>query len=472
VEDLIKTENIPIEDRDSPWNETTVNFVGAYQSFRYCSYTDVLEGRVKPERFRDKIVLIGGTATALFDFRAVPKVHFFPGMEIHANIMDNYLNKNFLKKASGLWSILLIVVFGLGMGFLTARTPIVAGVGCAGFLLGYFVFCQILFTYKSLILDYTSPALVLFFSYLAVFFNQFLTEKKEKVWIKNMFSQYMSPQIIETLTANPGQLKLGGEEREMTVYFSDLVGFTTLAESMGPTRLVEWLNEYLSHMSAIIFKHNGVLDKYIGDAIMAFWNAPVEQSGHSVLACLTALDQQKELVRLRKKFQEKKYPVTECRIGIHTGPMVVGNMGSSTRFNYTVMGDAVNLASRLESANKLYKTHMAISESTYQKAKNEVEARPLDLLRVQGKTHSVKVYELLARKGTLAPAHQKALAIYEEALSFYMDKQFDKAKDAFTRVLEIFPKDGPSHLYVERANGYLAVPPPADWDGAYVMTTK
>ncbi len=469
-EDLLPELGLPLE---GLWNELNLNFAGGFQSFPYFSYVDVLRGRVDATLFKDKIVLVGGTATALFDFMAVPNVPVFPGLEVHANALDNYLNKNYLRRVSGVWVALLILLFGLGCGFLTARVPAwVGALSALGAVIGYFAVCQTLFSRRFLVLDFVAPALSLAAAYVTVLFYRFLTEEKEKRWIKGTFSQYLSPKIIEVITADPSRLRLGGEEREMTVFFSDLAGFTSISEAMKPQELVAVLNEYLTDMSEIILKNDGVVDKYIGDAIMAFWNAPVDQPRHPALACFTALESIERLKVLQKKFAERKLPAIDCRIGINTGTMVVGNMGSKNRFDYTVMGDSVNLASRLEGANKPYHTHIMISEFTYEKAKDDVEVRQLDLLRVKGKAIPIKVFELVARKGQLTEEQKKAFALYRDGLAFYMDRQFKKAVETFKKVLAIIPHDGPSEVYIQRAEGYMAAPPPKDWDGVYVMTTK
>lgn len=458
---------------EGTWNEMNVNFVGGYESFPYFSYSDVLRGRIPADRFKDKIVLVGGTATGLFDFKAVPNVPVFPGLEIHANALDNYYNRSFLRRVDWTWAALLILLFGLGCGLMAARLPAWAGALTAAAWIGtYFFICQTLFTDNFILLDFVAPTAAVVGNYVAVLFYRFLTEEREKRWIKGTFSQYMSPKIVEVLTADPSKLKLGGEERELTVFFSDLVGFTSLSEAMKPQDLVKVLNEYFTDMTNIILRHEGVLDKYIGDAIMSFWNAPVDQPRHATLACFAALDQLEQLAILQKSFAERGIPSIDCRIGINTGPAVVGNMGSNTRFDYTVMGDPVNLASRLEGANKPYHTRIMISEFTYEKAKDDVEVRPLDLLRVKGKAVPIKVYELIARKGQLSEDQKKAFALYNEALAFYLDRKFDKAIDKLTKVRGILPDDGPSQVYIDRSKAYIAAPPPKEWDGVYVMTTK
>ncbi|HRY28670.1 MAG TPA: adenylate/guanylate cyclase domain-containing protein [Elusimicrobiota bacterium] len=467
---LFQELNLPTEDL---WNEFSLNFAGGFQMFPYFSYADVLKGRVSPAVFKDKIVFVGGTATALFDFKAVPNVPLFPGLEIHAVAVDNYLNGNHLRTINPLWTILLILVFGLGCGLLLSRVPAWAGaLSTAAWIFGYYSVCQVLFSKKHIVLDFVAPATVVLGTYVVVLFYRFLTEQREKRWIKGTFSQYLSPKVIEVITSDPGRLRLGGEEREMTVFFSDLAGFTSISEAMKPPDLVAVLNEYLTAMSEIILKYDGVVDKYIGDAIMAFWNAPVDQPRHAVLACLTALEQMERLAVLQRGFAERKLPAIDCRIGINTGNMVVGNMGSKNRFDYTVMGDSVNLASRLEGANKPYHTRIMISEFTYEKAKNDIEVRQLDLLRVKGKAIPIKVYELIAAKGRLTDNQKKAFASYEEGLAFYLDRKFEKAAALFKKTQALLPHDGPSDVYLNRCAGYLAAPPPKDWDGVYVMTTK
>jgi adenylate cyclase len=467
---LVSELKIPVE---GAWNEMNLNFVGGFQAFPYFSYSDVLKRRVSPALFKDKIVLVGGTATALFDFMAIPNVPVFPGLEVHANALDNYLNGNYLRKVDWLWTCLLILLFGAACGWLMSRVPAwVGALSAGGWIFLYYVVCQSFFSRRFLVLDFAAPALTVLFSYVVVLFYRFLTEEREKRWIKGTFSQYLSPKIIEVITADPSRLRLGGEEREMTVFFSDLAGFTSISEAMKPAELVAVLNEYLTEMSDIIMRHDGVVDKYIGDAIMAFWNAPVDQPRHASMACFAALDQLTKLRELQKRFAERKLPTIDMRVGVNTGHVVVGNMGSKNRFDYTVMGDAVNLASRLEGANKPYHTHIMISEFTYEKAQNDVEVRVLDLLRVKGKAIPIKVFELAARKGELSPEQKQGFALYQEGLDFYLARQFKKAQEKLRKVLEVLPDDGPSQVYIQRADGYLAAPPPKDWDGVFVMTTK
>ncbi len=469
-DDMLATAALPVE---GPWNEINLNYAGGFKSFAYYSYADVLKGKVSRGEFKDKIVFVGGTATALFDTKAVPNVPVFPGTEIHATALDNMIAGNYLRRVPSGRTYLLVLLFALLCGVILSRMPIRLGTLLIALLaVAYGFVCQWIFVSRFLVLDFVAPAVTICAVYVVILFYRFLSEEREKRWIKGTFSQYLSPKVIEVITADPARLRLGGEEREMTVFFSDLAGFTSISEALKPSELVAVLNEYLTEMSEVILKYDGVVDKYIGDAIMAFWNAPVDQPKHPLLACHSALDQIKLLNVLQQRFAERKLPLIDCRVGINTGAMVVGNMGSKNRFDYTVMGDSVNLASRLEGANKPFHTHIMISEFTYEKVKNDVEARPLDMLRVKGKAIPIHVYELVARKGELSPDQTKAFALYGEGLSFYRDRKFDKALDNFRKVQQVLPNDGPSDVYIQRSQGYIAAPPPKDWDGVFVMTTK
>ncbi|MGQ0643905.1 MAG: CHASE2 domain-containing protein [Elusimicrobiota bacterium] len=471
-EDVLRSASVPTE--EGPWNEINLNFVGGYETFPYHSYVDVYKGRADPADFKDKIVLVGGTAIALFDTQSVPNVANFPGLEIHANALDNYLNGNYLRRAGRGWTVFFVLLFTLAGALFLPRVAVWKGaVIFAALAAGYFLLTYWLFAQKNVLLEFVIPATAIVATYLVIFSYRLLTEEKEKRWIKGTFSQYMSKKLVDILASDPDRMKLGGEEKEMTVFFSDLAGFTTLSESMRAPDLVHLLNEYLTEMSDIILvKYDGFVDKYIGDAIMAFWNAPLDQPDHAKLACFAALDQMEKLKELQRRFAERKLPAIDCRMGINTGLMVVGNMGSNNKFNYTVIGDPVNQASRFEGANKAYHTHIMISETTYEKAKNDVEVRQLDLLRVKGKNLPIRVYELAARKDGLSEAQKNGFALYGEGLAFYLERKFEKALDKFKKTLAHLPDDGPSQVYIKRSEDYIKAPPPKNWDGVFVMTTK
>ena len=263
-----------------------------------------------------------------------------------------------------------------------------------------------------------------------------------------------------------------GEEREMTAYFSDIQGFSSFSEKMTPTELVATLNDYLTEMCNIIIGHEGTVDKFEGDAIIAFWGAPTIQPDHATRACYAAIDMNKALGPLREKFLEQGRPDVFVRMGLNSGTMVVGNMGSAQRMNYTIMGDTVNLASRLEGANKAYRSDMMISEMTYDLCKDDVDVRELDTIRVVGKSEPVKVYQLLERKNQTTGQVADLVSQYNVAMKLYCERDFEDAIIAFRACTKIIADDGPSLTYIDRCRHFLDNPPEADWDGVYNLTEK
>jgi adenylate cyclase len=271
---------------------------------------------------------------------------------------------------------------------------------------------------------------------------------------------------------NPEKLRLGGEKKDLTVLFSDIRGFTSISERMTPESLVKFLNEYLTKMTDLVFKYDGLLDKYMGDAIMAIWGAPLDQRDHTQRACYTALDMVDELKLLQKKWAAEGMPKLNIGIGVNTGPMVVGNMGSERRFDYTVMGDSVNLGSRLEGLNKIYGTNIIVSEMTYGRVREEILGRELDSVRVKGKDQPVKIFELLARRSQASSEQKAWVEEFHAALADYRNHHWSGALQAFQAILEKHPRDGAARLYVERCLTLEKNPPPENWEGVYTLTTK
>ena len=462
------------------WHELMINFTGWKEDaegspspYRYYSYADVLSGRTHPDAFKNKIVIVCGTATGLFDTTAVPNLRNFPGPEIHANLIDNLLNGTYLR-APPVWvSLPVILLLGLAVGPWLAGLKTKRGAAAVfAILIGYYALCQFGFNRFYYVFNFVVPLVALLASYGTMLFRRLLTEEKEKRRIKSMFGQYVSPKVIDILIRDSSRMKLGGEERHVTLFFSDIAGFTTVSEKLTPQELVEVLNDYLSTMTDVILDLDGTLDKFIGDAIMAFWNAPLDQPKHALLACRAAVGQMALLPELHRRFGDKGWPIVEFRIGLNTGPAVIGNMGSSTHRNFTAVGDTVNLASRLEGANKMFGTRILISESTLQAAKDDIEVRELDFLRVKGKTQPIRVYELLALKNGVSPEKKKTVSLFTEGLALYRDRRFTDATAKFFESLKTSPDDKPSQIYIKRCEQFLAAPPPADWDGVYVMTSK
>jgi len=302
---------------------------------------------------------------------------------------------------------------------------------------------------------------------------RFIQTQREKALYRGMFSQYVQKEVVDELIKHPENLKLGGERRRMSVLFTDVAGFSTISERLSPEDLVHLLNEYLSAMSRKIVEHGGIIDKYEGDLIMAEFGAPIWASDHAARSCRAGLQMQQLLTELRLKWQSEGRIPLYSRVGINTGDMLVGNMGSDTVFDYTVMGDAVNLASRLEGANKAYGTTIMIGQGTWEEVKGSFVTRPLDLLRVKGKNEPVAVYELLAEsRGEVSEAKLQALELFSTGLAHYQSRRFAEALALFEQALAADSKDEPSRTYIGRCRFFIAEPPGEDWDGVWTLTEK
>jgi adenylate cyclase len=452
-----------------------INYRGPQKTFPHYSATDVIHGRIPRDAFRGKIVLVGATAMGIYDMRVTPFEHVFPGLEIHANVIDSILQEQFLYRPNwiALPDILAVIATGVILGIFLPRMKAFWGAMISGLLfLSILGLGKFLFQDRGIWMNMTYPVLNLGLIYLGTTGFRYMTEEREKKKIRGAFQYYLTASVVEEMLKNPEKLKLGGEKKDLTVLFSDIRGFTSISERMSPEALVKFLNEYLTRMTDVVFRYDGLLDKYIGDAIMAVWGAPLDQPDHVQRACNTALDMVEELRKLRKQWVAEGLPALNIGIGVNTGPMVVGNMGSDRRFNYTVMGDSVNTGSRLEGLNKIYGTNIIMSEVSSGRIGEEFLRRELDLVRVKGKDQPVKIYELLGRKGKTFPGPEILSGDFQTALGEYRKRNWDKARQAFQAILNGFPHDGPSRLYLDRCEVLSENPPPEDWDGVYTMTTK
>ena len=438
---------------------------------------------------KNKIILVGIYTTTNIqqygkDTHPTPYGMMF-GIELIANAISNILNGDFIKKPKGIYTpwgwidteTILTFLGIIAVSLLVILTSVQAGVFLVlGLVVVYGVVVWYLFGGYNLDLPIALPVISATFNFIAISTLRLLTEEKEKRFIKAAFEHYLSPAVISELMKDPKMLNLGGEQRVMTAFFSDVQKFSSISEKLTPTELVALLNEYLSAMTDIIISRKGTIDKYEGDAIIAFWGAPVYMEDHAIQACYAAIEMQQKLAELRELWKKEGRPPfiynMRMRIGINTGEMVVGNMGSKFRMDYTMMGDNVNLASRLEGANKFYGTYTMISEFTYEHVKDHVEARELDKIRVVGKEKPVTVYELLAKKGELDPTFKKGIEIFTEALELYRNRKFEDALKLFNRVFEFIKDDTPTKVYIERCQTFIASPPPEDWDGVYTLTSK
>jgi len=441
--------------------------------------------------FKDKIVLIGSTEPEDQDIKPISFSkgekkgdNLMYGVEIHATAIQNIINKDFLTKESLAQEIMLIFLAtflsfylsSLLKGIKSKRGGLLELANIfllAGAVFGLRELSFYLFTHFSFVFNVISPALAFVLGYVGSTAYHFITERKQKAQIKGMFSQYVNSTVVDDLIADPDKMRLGGERKVLSIFFSDIAGFSTFSETKKPEELVAFLNEYLSEMTRLVFENKGTLDKYIGDAVMAFWGAPLPIEDHAYQTCKTALLMQKRLAELRAKWRAEGQTEISVRMGINTGEVVVGNMGGSERFDYTVMGDSVNLASRLEGANKEYGTYAMVSESTYEIVKEDFIMRELDALVVKGKTKPVIVYELIAFKDEqLDKSMTDCLSIFNDGLALYKAFQFKEAATKFAEAKNIKSNDHPSFVYLKRCMHFIEFPPPKDWDGVFRMTTK
>ncbi len=471
-----------------------LGFPGSVPAYSYASIVDdaetdigdwdfdAFEDLLAEDRLRDKIVFVGSTVPEHQDFWATPFLNegtgggavLTSGVEIHAHAVDTILQQRFLQVVPRWLNWLLVVLLGVGTAALAGRFKARAG-GAVGLALVAAVVgvAMLLFTRYATWLWTVTPVITVATAYAGSTVVLYLMELQEKARIRGMFASYVAPKVVEQLINHPELMALGGEERELTVMFTDVAGFTGISEGLGPTELVGLLNEYLTAMTDIVIKHEGIIDKYEGDALMAEFGAPIPLPDHALRACKAALEMQTMLQVLRETWTEEGRPPLEARIGINTGVVLVGNMGSRHVMDYTVMGDNVNLASRLEGTNKVYRTGICISEMTYQAAGPEIACRELDLIRVKGKQRPVRIYEVLGTIDEGISAGKASLIErFEMGLMMYRERAFTEALEMFDGLLEIDPEDGPCRLYRQRCRAYIETPPAEDWDGVFVMTTK
>jgi adenylate cyclase len=459
-----------------------INYAGPYETYLHYSMWDVMSGALPANTFKDKIVLVGPTAEAMGDLRNTPfeSGQAYMGVEVHANIIDNLLHSNekgrgFLTRGfdEEITDITFIAVFGLLFGFLFSRVqPLYSTILLVVSLAAFAWFVYFSFAQHGRWLSFVIPAGTLVANYAAITSFRMIFEEREKRKIRKTFSQYLSPGVIGLIEKDPQKyIRPGGEMKDLTVMFSDIRGFTTISEGLTPDELVRLLNEYLGAMTDVVFATNGTLDKYIGDAIMAFWGSPYPQEDHAFQACSCALRMSRALATLNEKWKQEQRSPIAIGIGLNTGPVNVGNMGSDKRLAWTVMGDNVNLASRLEGITKQYQTQIVISEATYLQVAHQFVCRELDRIRVKGKHQPVKIYELLAVAAE-KPTYESLLTPFEYAMTAYLGQNWREAAARFGELLAIYPEDGPTRVFLQRALEFLEEAPESNWDGVYVMKSK
>ncbi|MDH4100987.1 MAG: adenylate/guanylate cyclase domain-containing protein [Nitrospirota bacterium] len=463
---------IPTDRHGNIW----INFRGGAFTFPYVPAWKVLTGEVPESTFKGAYVLVGTSAAGLMDLRATPFDSVFPGVEVHAHLIDMALSGDFLRKPDWVQGVERVYLFLIGV-VLIVYLPRIGSLKSGLLALSMMILVAVVgwssFTNYRLIIDSVYPLLATFAIFSAMTFANYLREEREKGKLRGAFGQYLSPVIVQELAKHPEQLSLAGEEREMTILFSDIRGFTSFSEAMTPEALTRFLNEYMTPMTHHIMDCRGYVDKYIGDAIMAFWNAPLDDPAHAANACRSALLMQRTLVEMAPTWVEKGLPEVHIGIGINTGLTRVGNMGSDQRFNYTVIGDSVNLASRLEGLSKRYGAGIIVSEFTREHLKKtNLITRRLDRVRVKGKAEPVTIYELLEEADRITGEQVVEMELFDEALEYFYDRDFTTALARFSRLDKNAGGSLLCRMYAGRALAYQASPPPDDWDGVFTLTEK
>jgi adenylate cyclase len=460
-----------------------INYIGPSGSFKKISYSQVLdpESKLPKDFFKNKIVLIGLTLAStpdlykrdLFAQPFLEQGGLMPGIEIHANIIDTLLRKRNISVLPSFYHSLIFAFFLCLAGILFIKSKqghsIVIFVSM---ILSILIIQIVIFIYFNLVLPIIASflSLLLFFSFALLY--RYITVERKGRFIKKAFKHYVSPVVVDQLLENPEQLCLNGGYFESSVVFTDLVGFTSIAERMEPMQLRIFLTRYFSEMVDIFIANNGTLDKFIGDALMCFFGVPVKNEQHPYQAVLTAYQMQQRLISLNQQWQKQGLPPLAMRIGVNTGKVVAGNMGTETLFNYTIMGDCVNLGARLESINKFYGTSIIIGETTYKEVYKDFHTRKLDRICVKGKNQAIYIYELICPIGKLSQEKMYNVELYEKAFTAYQAQNFSDAIDILKQLIESGQGDTAIKQLKKRCSEYKNCSPGKDWDGSYTMQEK
>jgi adenylate cyclase len=450
-----------------------INYLGPPGIIPTFSAAAVLEGRLPAHVLKDKIVLVGATAVGIGDIRVTPFSGVCPGAEIQATVMDNLLRRNFLAPLPLALPLILltVVVLGAFMGGILPRLSAAWGLVFTLLLMELYIAGNYVLFRSGRHMEMFYPLAEIALVYLGVTMHRFLAEEKERVRIRQAFESYVAPAVVHDILKHPDRLRLGGERREITVLFSDIRGFTTMSEELAPEALVSLLHDFLNPMSNIIINQGGTIDKYMGDAIMALFGAPLEQPGHASQACRAALEMVATLERLNQEWEARGRPTLAVGVGINTGVAAVGNMGSDRLFDYTAVGDNVNLASRLEGLNKYYKTNILVSQATAEALDGGLIIRDVDRVKVKGKGQASGIYEIMG-EGEPSPELARFLELYNQGLALYREQQWGEAAAHFQASLELRPGDPLSHRYLYLAKQYFEAPPGPEWEAVTRMDEK
>jgi adenylate cyclase len=452
-----------------------VPYRGPYKSFEYLSASDVLNKSIPKHKLEGKIVLVGTTAPGLLDLRATPMGNLFPGVEIHANVIAGILDGTI--KQAPLWThaanLLLVTLLGFGLALLLPfLSPLWSSITAILVIGGVITLNLYSFT-AGYVLPAASLLSALTFIYLMNIAYGYFIESRGKRQITGLFGQYVPPELVEEMAQDPAGFSMEGESRELTILFSDVRGFTTISENLDAKTLSEFINAFLTPFTKVIYKNRGTIDKYMGDCIMAFWGAPIKDKDHARHGLISAFEMLKAMEALNEEFKQRGWPPIKVGIGLNSGKVNVGNMGSEIRLAYTVMGDAVNLASRLEGITKEYGAAIIIGEET-RKQMPDLIAREVDKVRVKGKDIAVTIYEPLGFEGQVNAAALTVLPQFENALKAYREQDWEEAENRFKNLLQNHRDTGEVlyELYLERIQFLRDNPPGDQWDGAFTFTKK
>ncbi len=454
--------------------QTLVPYRGRKGSFPYVSATDILNGTADKSLLNGAVVLVGTTAPGLLDLRATPVGEAFPGVEVHANLIAGILGgtiKQLPEYTLGA-EVLLLVVFGVVMAVLApVLSPLAATLLAGALLSAHVLFNLVIWTAGNLVLPVASGVLMLLTMFMLNMSYGYFIETRGKRQLTGLFGHYVPPELVDEMARRPEAYSLEAESREMTVLFSDVRGFTTISEGLNPKELSALMNQFLTPMTRVIHEHRGTIDKYMGDAVMAFWGAPLSDVEHARHAMQAGLEMLARVDQINNEFASRGWPPLKIGVGINTGPMSVGNMGSEFRMAYTVLGDAVNLGSRLEGLTKGYGVSLIVSETT-RGVVPEYAYREIDRVRVKGKDKPITIYEPLCLRGQLDTKWKDELKLYREALRMYRAREWDTAEMNFLNLTRASRSPELYRVYVERIAHFRLQPPKGDWDGVYTHATK
>ena len=461
---------IPVDDTVS----ALIPYRGKRGSFRYISLADVFLDKVPMEHLRGKIALVGTTAPGLLDLRSTPVGSVYPGVEIHANLIAGMIDHNLKQKPPYMVGaeVILLFIGGLALSLLVPLlSPLRATLVSLVAMLAITGLNVVIWTGGGLMLPLAASLLMIIMLFALNMSYGYFVESRSKRQFTELFGQYVPPELVDKMAEDPEQYSMEGKSEELTVLFSDIVGFTSISESLEPKDLALFINEYLTSMSLVIRNHRGTLDKYIGDAIMSFWGAPVTDAEHARQGVLAGIAMQKKLLEINEMIRSKGWPEIRIGIGLNSGVMRVGDMGSKVRRAYTVMGDPVNLASRLEGLTRIYKVGILVGESVKIRVK-DVVFREIDRVKVKGKDEPVVIFEPIGLESEIEKGKSDELKLWQQALRLYRAQDWDQAELQLMNLKRMDPGCGLYELYTQRIAAHRVHPPGQDWDGVTKFETK